>query len=239
MSLLATPCHPEATSLVTLAQAGEYMQAHPDRALWDDVPGDTDTEKDAAREALLSAASRMVSRAPLRHGPLSEALGWPIRQAFDLPVAGHPVHRGVAVEVNGDTLAVPSFAGLAIAVGGALRFADGTILHITAFDAATGEIAVEGTFDITLPSPVWAIAPLSRLARDAVCEQAAFLARGPNLALLDDAARASMRRDAGRAGGTLALREPMPSAELGFAARRLLARAGLINAGRAVESGRA
>lgn len=246
MSINSVLCHALATSLVDLSTADAYLASHPDRALWEAVPGDDEDARNREKENYLVAASRMISRAPLAAPPLGRSLGWEPVQALNVPVQGHPFRVGTvaAYDAEGPTVTVSTLIGVAVEelAGGALRLGDtGEVLGIVSVDGATGTVALAQT-PTAAPTNGTSVVLIERLAAgviQAVCEQAIYLVGDPALHLLNDRERGVMSTTLGGAGGgSVNMDGPDVMGELCFPARRLLESAGLLRSARSLDVGR-
>lgn len=225
MALRVVLCDPRAESLVTLAEADAYLSRHPDGGSWEDL-GDDEVGR-ARRERFVAAASRVVGRAPLSEGPLWQRTGW-AESAFPIPLASHPVESMSASSANEQSVMLPALAGRSrdSVIGGAIKTDDG-FFAIEDFASATGA----ATLGEALPSD-WSggacafIAPLPRPIREAVCEQAIDLLLRPMSEAVEAASHGVTQWSVSGAGaGSASLRPSLATAELCFAARRLLRQA--------------
>ncbi len=240
MSLNAILGHPDADSLVTLAQAAAYAAKHPAAETWSALSA-------AEQETLLVTATRHLAWCPLAAPPLVDTLGLRRCQALPLPTARHPHFFGRAQGGTTTTLVdadLATYANDVLAGGSVLVYQGagrGQWATVDSFAGATGTLTL---------SPAWSAAPdatsqylllwpLPPALRAAAIEQALYLAGGVSFRPLEEAAMGVTEAStAGDGGGSVTLAPSGTAAHLAPAARALLARAGVLRDDQSVEIGR-
>lgn len=239
MSINCILCHPQADSLATAATADAYAAQHPDSATWTSC-------STAQKETLLTTASRHICLAPLADRPLLERINTYLTQSLPVPVLSHKHRFGRADSGTTTTLVDQALASYPddLFNGGAVWLREGTgegqWAEVSDFDAASATLTFaelsEAPDETSAYLLIW---PLSPPVRAAVCEQALYLVKGVNLSLLNQAGMGVASRTISGEGGSAVNLNPAGSVgHLCHAARRLLARAGLLRSDRSAACAR-